>query len=153
MARPLLLMDIRKGSKSFVRFWSKTIGWFLVWKICHLWSRVENKMSLGVRILPFRQYWLTERWSKEAIRRIEEGGTGREGLWWWSLWSFYHIQHCVGLIYTHSWTVKYDLFSVVFVEICVHFSAVCWCWLGTNTPLLAHHYWVWLFHNKLKGTQ
>lgn len=55
-------------------FWSRTFGWCLIWKICHnMWSTVETKMPLGVRILPFRPYWLKERWSEETIRGIGEG--------------------------------------------------------------------------------
>lgn len=51
MARPLHLMDISNGLKPSVRFWSRTSGWFLVWKMCHLWSTVANKVSLGVRFI------------------------------------------------------------------------------------------------------
>lgn len=67
------LMDVGKSLTSSARFWSRTTGWFpgaenVSLVICSVEQSVQR-----CGILPFRQYWLKDKWSEEPIRRIGGG--------------------------------------------------------------------------------
>lgn len=147
-------------------FWSRTFGWCLIWKICHnMWSTVETKMPLGVRILPFRLYWLKERWSEETIRGIGEGRRVQPG------------KGCAEDLFSHYATyterrvwVSATRDAVIWSEFAdgeirwfgLNFSPRCCCYCcyfcgaaSASAPahMTAHHWWVWLCHNEHKETQ
>lgn len=76
-----------------------------------IYSGEQSVLRCG--ILPFRQYWLKEIWSEEAIKRIEERGTGKDcdghlSNHYATYSTAYSISLTFRLIYTHtgSWTVK-----------------------------------------------
>lgn len=112
-----------------------------------IYSGEQSVLTCG--ILTFREYWLKDRWSEEAIRRIEEGRKGKGRLWW----------TCTPLIimprttlttastlHADLYTVKWNYFrsysstvSVLFTSFRFLFVAIC-CYHVAGLALHLHQY-------------